>query len=583
MTKPQNLHITATALACLLSGCLTKLDIIELDASQREPDGGAPPPAVDNGGLPELCMRGGYCDVLDQKRTDTLDLLLVVDNAPSMQAEQAALTAQLPKLVAALRTGMRTPDDAHPFVPPLDMHFGVITSDLGVSGVDNIAACDGDGGDGAHLQHTPHGMPCDEEYPAFLMFNADQRFGPVGDADKLAADLACIVPVGTEGCGIRQPLEATLKGLWPEMYFGSDGMLVEPNPIEFLSTTPDGKHGLGDVPAGDGGSRGFLRKDVDSGLSLLSVLVVSNADDCSMRRTDGFHPEALTTSGEVERDINLRCFHNKSVLHEVVDRYVGNLQKLRPTRPDLVTFNALVGVPTDLVDDIARSRVDMRDEGMRNAYYDTILNDPRMQEAVDPATNPGTGTGSLKPSCVRAASDMQLETAFPPRRIVEVAKSFGANSMVQSICQDDFGPAMEPILDNMAAHFGGDCLEKRLKRGQDGKVACDVIWQLPVRSKAGSAGPTKCNQASFLRAVSGSRPATRPDGGKNCLIEQVAVTDTSANAQLAGEGWYYDNFSDATDRQCPRDAVQRIAYTASAKPPSGVKVVIDCETSAITD
>jgi hypothetical protein len=34
---------------------------------------------------------------------------------------------------------------------------------------------------------------------------------------------------------------------------------------------------------------------------------------------------------------------------------------------------------------------------------------------------------------------------YPPRRIVELAQLFGQNSSLQSICQDDLGPAVDVI------------------------------------------------------------------------------------------------------------------------------------------
>jgi hypothetical protein len=40
--------------------------------------------------------------------------------------------------------------------------------------------------------------------------------------------------------------------------------------------------------------------------------------------------------------------------------------------------------------------------------------------------------------------------AFPAPRLVELAKSFGENGLVQSICSDDFSSAVDPVLRAMA-------------------------------------------------------------------------------------------------------------------------------------
>ena len=44
--------------------------------------------------------------------------------------------------------------------------------------------------------------------------------------------------------------------------------------------------------------------------------------------------------------------------------------------------------------------------------------------------------------------------AYPPTRIVEVAKGFGENGLVQSICQDDLGPAVDAIADLITRRLG---------------------------------------------------------------------------------------------------------------------------------
>jgi hypothetical protein len=81
-------------------------------------------------------------------------------------------------------------------------------------------------------------------------------------------------------------------------------------------------------------------------------------------------------------------------------------------------------------------------------FYDELLQDPRMIETPDPTREPGRG--NLTPSCIRMEADGNLALAYPPRRFVEAARAFGANGRVHSICQDDFGPAIDVILDMMA-------------------------------------------------------------------------------------------------------------------------------------
>lgn len=152
--------------------------------------------------------------------------------------------------------------------------------------------------------------------------------------------------------------------------------------------------------------------------------------------------------------------------------------------------------------------------------------------------------------------------------------------MVQSICQDDLSTTLTPILDTMAPHFSGDCLPKPLARQANGKVACDLIWQLPATAAAGSPTPTRCDQLPFLEQAGGARAAKNERGGQNCLLKQLGVANKSLNI---GEGWYYDDFSADAERQCPHSQLHRIAFSANATPPYAVQVVLDCAANAVAE
>jgi hypothetical protein len=86
--------------------------------------------------------------------------------------------------------------------------------------------------------------------------------------------------------------------------------------------------------------------------------------------------------------------------------------------------------------------VDFEDAATVTAFYDRILAAPEMIETVDDVSTPSPEDDRLTPSCTNGLAGR----ASPPRRIVEVAKQFGKNGIVQSICQDDFGPAIDAIV-----------------------------------------------------------------------------------------------------------------------------------------
>jgi hypothetical protein len=382
-----------------------------------------------------------------ERPIDKVDLLFVVDNSNSMADKQLALKAQLPKLISALTSGKRWSGDPNPFPPVGDLHVGVVSTDMGLPGVANGFGCDPNGGDDGRLQHTPKpgaGTNCSPDYPPFLSYSQDSA----DRAEQFASDFQCVAALGTGGCGFEEQLEAPLKALWPSIYTDAKGNVVTPNPITFLSTTRSGTLGHGDVPVAQGGNLGFLRNDPAQGLSLIAIILLTDEEDCSPRTTEHLKPADQYPSDTpyALEDINLRCFLHPEFSYDVRNRYYVGLRALRPGHEDMVVFAAITGVPTDLVDADARGSVDFGDAAARDAYYETILNDSRMQETIDQSTNPGTGSGNLSPSCVGTDASGHTWLARPPRRIVKLAQLFGPQGIVQSICQNDFGPATDAIV-----------------------------------------------------------------------------------------------------------------------------------------
>jgi hypothetical protein len=452
----RTIYLTLFAVATL-AGCFSSRDESSAPGAAAGQKGAADSRFPVGANSHALCRAGA----VDSRPIDKVDLLFMVDNSNSMADEQASLKAQFPKLMQVLTSGRRGPDDPRPFPPITDLHVGVVSSDMGIPGVTfgPSTGCSADGGDDGRLRHAGHGPGCEADYPAFLAYDAAAG----SDPDKLAHDFSCIAALGTGGCGFEEQLEAPLKALWPSVYLNGDGQVVQPNPITFLATSVRGTRGYGDVPAAEGGNAGFLRNDPSQGLSLIAIVVVSDEEDCSPRETEFLKPPSQLPSSSPykQQDINLRCFYNKSLQYNVRERYLRGFQGLRPDNEQLVAFAAIVGVPPDLVDADTLAATDFADPASRDAYYGRILDDERMQEQIDPSTNPGTGTGNLKPSCQRVDASGNEAQAYPPRRIVELAQLFGPNGRVQSICQDDFSPAMNAIVDMMAHRISAPCAPTR--------------------------------------------------------------------------------------------------------------------------
>jgi hypothetical protein len=495
------------------------------------------------------------------QRVEKADLLFVIDNSNSMAAEQRLLRAQIPGLIEVLTKGERFPGDPKSFTPIRDLHLGVVSADMGLPGVE-FPPCHADGGDDGRLQHTSHpesGLTCDTSYPQFLSFDGS------GDSDKLAADFSCVAALGTGGCGFEQQLEAPFKALWPSVYRGKDGNEVRPNPFTFMSTSSDRSHGLGDVPAAIGGNDGFLRNEPDDP-SLLAIVVMTDEEDCSVKSTEHLKPtnQLPEDSPYRKEDINLRCFYHQDLSYDVMERYFRGFRALRPGRPDLVVFSAIAGVPADLVDATVLASTDFSDDAQRARFYDTLQADPRMQQ--EPDVQVGTGNGNLKPSCVRGSGD-EVATAYPPVRIVKLARAFGEQGLVQSICQDDFRPALDSILNVMAKPLSEMCMSQQVTRAADGSVNCRLYWQLPA---AGT--PHDCAELGDVLAP-GSAPEQLADGSPRCEIRQLAVQN---GIPSAGRGWYYDDFSPGLEHKCSEGLTSRVAFADASRPPRGVSVKLEC-------
>ncbi|MDB4969468.1 MAG: hypothetical protein JWN44_5157 [Myxococcales bacterium] len=177
---------------------------------------------------PEPCAAGDVLCIESSSGHDEIDVLFVLDDAPSMGVKLAALRAALPRLLATL--------DGYPAQGvSISYHVGVVTADLGAGPATLPQLGCHPGGDGAVLRSSD----------GVRFIDVDQISGTRNVADVPAA-LAALVDVGTGGCEFRHPLEAAYRALHDP--------IVE--------------------------NAGFLRSN-----ALLWVVFVSDADDCSAPAT----------------------------------------------------------------------------------------------------------------------------------------------------------------------------------------------------------------------------------------------------------------------------------------------------------
>jgi len=580
------------------------------------------------------CLVSGVVEKISVENVDKVDLLFVVDNSGSMREEQQSLRVQFPRLIRSLTRGERLgPGDTvvGTFPAVRDLHLGVVSTDMGLTGVPGRAGlgCGDESrprGDDGVLRNLPNpgmaqGLACGGSYPPFLQFALTQD-AAANDAaaTRISNDFSCIASLGTTGCGFEQQLESMLVALWPADNIRPDGMpglFVDNKPFQDGSAFGQGGPGnpMNPIPPGRGQNTGFLRNNVADGLSLIAVIVVSDEEDCSSHNLGHFVPPNFLNDGDPLKPIglNLRCYNeavrvggdaardNGQANLYATTRYAQMLKQLRPDREKLVVFAGIVGVPPDLVTPERIAQVDFTDQGARDGFYDSLLRDPRLIEAPDPNTL--SANPNLIPSCLRDSVDpgtgmTVTQKAFPPLRFIKVAKEFGANAVIQSICGDDFAPAVNQIIDIIAKQLGAVCLPRELTRDSDGRVSCDVVWELPLPGTAPAGTPTACQQRmGLLDLPAADRPQTSKDGRPLCVVKQVPVVPCTSGLNcfngfqaneatgvdadgnpLNVDGWFYDDFTPEVD-SCPSVEKQRVAFTNNnidAQPPSGVTVRLEC-------
>jgi len=492
------------------------------------------------------CTVSGVTENVKIDNIENVDLLFMVDNSNSMAEEQTNLAMQFPTLISVLASGDVNADGEQDFPPVRSLQVGVISSDMGTGGFLVPTCTDSNFGDDGVLRTRGNtGRPgCMATYPSFL------NFEPAGGGDPgaFATDVTCVAAMGTNGCGFEQQLDAILKAVTPST-----------SAITFS---------MGTVGHADGANAGFVRDD-----SLLTIIAVTDEDDCSAIDPDLFNPSSARYSG----DLNLRCFQFPEAVHPV-DRYVSGLLATRED-PDLLIFAAITGVPPTIApggpcDPAAGTGCPAgtfcQDAGGGQGFclansgddtsFATILSDPQMAEQIDPAM-----PTRLQPSCNEPGTGL----AFPPRRIVEVARQLelrGSNGLVASVCRSDFRGALTGIIQKIADVLGNVCLPRALNRNAMGQVNCDVVEELPLEGDV-----TRCNQlADFGRTAEPIRIAE--NGAEVCRISQVPV---SAGTLGAGIGWYYDDFSADVTMNCG-ETPQRISFTTGAEPRTGSTVRLEC-------
>jgi len=328
-----------------------------------------------------------------------LDLLFVVDNSGSMKEEQTGLTTNFPKFIDVL-------SQIQGGLP--DVHIGVISTNVG-AGNNNIQYCAAPG-DAGHLRQgetnnaTACGLNSGEKFISDVAATGGGR--TQNYTGQLSTVFQCMATLGTQGCGLEQPLESLRQATDPGNAFNT----------------------------------GFLRPD-----AYLGIVIISDEDDCSTRDTAMFDPNAnlgpinfrctrygiecdgvsdLINFGNYSQN-NCRPKTNSQYMYDV-DSYVTAIQGLK-TDPKSIVVAGILGNTTPF-----------------QVGGDTANNKPN-----DPALQPScTSNNGVAVPAVRTYSFLQ---AFPDR-----------NSFT-TICNDDLSDALISIAGLLKEVIGDPCIQGDLK------------------------------------------------------------------------------------------------------------------------
>jgi hypothetical protein len=220
------------------------------------------------------------------------------------------------------------------------------------------------------------------------------------------------------GCPFEQQLESMWKALAPSS-------APRGAPTELYTFASNGRG------QGDQANVGFLREN-----AVLAIVHLSDEDDCSVTDPGKVLFEQTAEAQAEYGPLNLRCGKtNDPKLVRNSERYVTGLRSLKPGHPERIVFAAVVGVPVAPI--------------AQGASYDELLALPEMLFQENPLK-----PGFPKTACSVLADGKDNE-AYPGRRFLQVAKSLGAQSVVESICAETYGPVLDRMIDKIAPQLGG--------------------------------------------------------------------------------------------------------------------------------
>ena len=370
-----------------------------------------------SGGTGNALGRGGAGGTGVVIANRNVDILFLIDDSSSMRLSQDNLNRNFATFVTSLRNSPQG-------LP--NLHLAVISSDMG-AGDGSIASCDSSGGRNGIFQFIPRGTCSSSGLNTGATFISD--IAPQKNyTGNLETVFSCIAALGEQGCGFEHQFAAITRAL--------------------------GVDGRGSAPAEN---QTFLRPD-----ALLAIVVLTNEDDCSAAPGNGpngriplYDTSANTNiASQLGPPANFRC----NEFGHLCNNGSGSL--IHPTRnaPNnnmsaVVTLNGCVSNDTEaflmpVVDTANKLKGLKADPSM---VLVAALTGPATPYTINwrspPTADTSCGSTANCPWPFIAHSCTATDGSFadPAVRVNQFVGEFGAFGLTQSICSDNFGPALDAI------------------------------------------------------------------------------------------------------------------------------------------
>lgn len=414
-----------SALALLVGGCFALTDFDDLQTTRRET---FELPFMEQGALPQF------------------DILFVVDR-PTQQDEimWSAMDDMLLES-GGVRDALGTLsyDGNSPGLGPVELHIGVITSDLG-AGFDGFDGCDLHGDDGI-LRDDVLSAELYNEYGCESLTDGDkfirvvegavQNMGYISDVSSAVKCLVLAQMTRTTTCPIKQPFRAVQRAL--DYHRDSANEL-------------------------------FLREEGG-----LAVVFISGEDDCSADDFSLYNPTLFSPYHCFAQGLD--CVQEGNIYTACTERAGGALM---PTAELATLLEAAKGNNTVVVSVMA---------GPYDADTGVMINNV-----------PDVGM-QIQPSCKADGGGLE---ALPAVRLSLLKDHFADSALFQEICAPDSGQFFEGVARKLAAQTAYRCMPK-VPVDTDGskpgmQAQCDIMDVVnPGEVSEDRIGPyPECRQSGY--------------------------------------------------------------------------------------